>query len=264
MKPSYLLVALSLAAAGAVALAQPPAPKSKPAPGGKPMVLLLDNFQVVTGTVERVGDAYRLRRGHEVTDYRAEQVLFAGESREEVYRLMMARGPKPPAHPPAAADYNSAAFRAFPAKVQPVLMNLCADCHAKPDHPSDFKLARASAGYAHPEASNRNAREVARFVTRDDPSASPLLTKAITPHGGQRTPALSNPSHPAYRNLELWAYWAAGPEGSPAPTAVPAKKPARAVVEQPPKPGTPTPAPAAKSDDPYDPAVFNGARRIDR
>jgi hypothetical protein len=257
MKPSYfLLVALPLAAAGWGAVAQPP--KSKPA-AGKPMVLLLDDFQVVTGTVERVGDLYRLRRGQDVTDYPAKQVLFAGESREEVYRLMMARGLKPPAPPPTAADYNSAAFRAFPAKVQPVLMNLCADCHAKADHPSAFRLTRVPAGYANPEASHRNAKEVAKFVARDDPSSSPLLLKAVTAHGGQRTLALYNQSHPAYRNLELWAHWAAGPEGSPMPTAVPPKKPARAVVEQPPKTVTPAPASTLKPDDPYDPAVFNQA-----
>src|SRR5688572_23281748 len=105
MKPSYFLAA-ALILIGWGAGAQSPAPKSKPAAGGKPMVLLLDNFQVVTGTVERVGDAYRLRRGKEVLDYRSEQVLFAGESREEMYRLMIARGLKPPAPPPAAADYN--------------------------------------------------------------------------------------------------------------------------------------------------------------
>jgi hypothetical protein len=258
MKPSYLLAA-ALLLAGWGAGAQTPAPKSKPAGGGKPMVLLLDNFQVVAGAVERVGDAYRLRRGKEVTDYQAKQVLFAGESREEVYRLMMARGLKPPAPPPAAADYNSAAFRAFPAKVQPVLMNLCADCHAKPDHPSGFKLSRVPAGYAHPEASNRNAKEAARFVTRDDPSASPLLMKAVTAHGGQRAPALPNQSHPAYRNLELWAHWVTGPEGSPVQTAVPTKRPTRTVVEQPPRKTVgPAPAPATP-DDPYDPSVFNKA-----
>ena len=86
------------------------------------------------------------------------------------------------------------------------------------------------AGYANPEASNRNAKEVAQFVSRDDPSASPLLMKAVTAHGGQRAPALYNQSHPAYRNLELWAHWAAGPEGSPMPETVPVRKPTRAAV----------------------------------
>ncbi|HET6576537.1 MAG TPA: hypothetical protein VFG68_23260 [Fimbriiglobus sp.] len=240
MKPSYFLVALLLAAAGWGAVAQ--TPKSKPAAGGKPMVLLLDDFRIVAGTVERVGDGYRLRRGKDVTDYRAEQVLFAGESREEVYKLMMARGLKPR----AAADSNSAAFRAFPAKVQPVLMNLCADCHATPDHQSGFRLARVPAGFANPEASRRNATAAATFVTRDDPSASPLLVKAVTAHGGQRAPALRNRSHPAYRNLELWAHWAAGPERSPMPTKRPTPK-------------ADSPAPAPRPDDPYDPTVFNRA-----
>ncbi|HVK16381.1 MAG TPA: hypothetical protein VM533_05485 [Fimbriiglobus sp.] len=258
MKPSYLLTAVLLLA-GWNALAQSPAPKSKPAVGGKPMVLLLDNFQVVDGTVERVGDAYRLRRGKDVKDYPSKQVLFAGESREEVYKLMLARGLKPPAPPPAAADCNSAAFRAFPAKVQPLLMNLCADCHAKPDHPSEFKITRVPAGYANPEASQRNAKDVAKFVSRDDPSASPLLSKAVSAHGGQRTPALFNRSHPAYRNLELWVHWAAGPEGSPAPEAIPARKPHPTATSAAVRPLPAAAGPPAKPDDPYDPAVFNQA-----
>jgi hypothetical protein len=260
MKPSYvLLAALPLVAAGWGALAQAPASKSKPGAGGKPMVLLLDNFQVVDGTVERVGDAYRLRRGKDVTDYPAGKVLFAGESRDEVYKLMMARGVKPPA--PPSADLNSAALRAFPAKVQPVVMNLCADCHAKPDHPGEFKLTRVPAGYAHPEASHRNAKEVARFVSRENPSASPLLTKAVTAHGGQRAPALYDASHPAYRNLELWAHWVAGPERSPMPETVPARKPTVMSAPQPAAIALPAPSPVVKSDDPYDPAVFNRATR---
>ena len=157
MKPSYFLVALLLAAAGVGALAQ--SPKSKPAVGGKPMVLLLDNFQVVDGTVERVGDAYRLRRGKDVKDYPAKQVLFAGESREEVYKLMMARGLKPARAPPTATEYNSAALRAFPAKVQPVLMNLCADCHAKPDHPSEFQLRGCRPGTPTPRRATATRRK---------------------------------------------------------------------------------------------------------
>jgi hypothetical protein len=221
------------------------------------MVLLLDDFQIVEGIVEKIGDTYRLRRGKDVKDHNANQVIFAGESREEVYKLMMARGLKPPAKPPAAADYNSAAFRAFPVKVQPVLMNLCADCHAKPDHKSGFQLTRVAAGYANVEASHRNAKEVARFVTRDDPSASPLLMKAMTAHGGQRIPSLYNQSHPAYRNLELWSHWAAGPEGSPMPEVVPPKKSARAAIPPAPTTVTPPPAPPTKTDDPYDPGVFN-------
>jgi hypothetical protein len=261
MKPSYFF-AVALLLTGWGALAQTPAPKSKPAVGGKPMVLLLDNFQIVDGTVERIGDAYRVRRGKDVKDYPAKQVLFAGESRDEVYKLMMARGVKPPQ--PTATDSNSAALRAFPAKVQPVVMNLCADCHAKPDHPSEFKLTRVPAGYANPEASHRNAKEVAKYVSRDDPSASPLLLKAVTAHGGQRAPAFYNQSHPAYRNLELWAHWVAGTEGTLMPEVVPAKKPTGVTAQQPPLSATPAPATVEKSDDPYDPAVFNRATQPGR
>ena len=110
---------------------------------------------------------------------------------------------------------------------------------------------------------------MAKFVSRDDPSASPLLVKAVTAHGGQRAPAFYNQSHPAYRNLELWAHWAAGPEGSPMPEAVPVRKPTRARVgtsRQPPTTadGRTASARRAKSDDPYDPSVFNRAMQPGR
>ncbi len=236
MKPSYLSLAAAVPAAiVGSAWGQPP----KPASVGKPMVLLLDNFRIVEGTVERVGDGYRLRRGKEVHDYTAKQVLFAGESRDEVYRQMMARGAKPPA-PPGGHD------PAFAARVQPVLMNLCAKCHAKPDHPGEFKLARVPEGYADPEASRRNAEAAARFVTRGDPAASPLLAKAVTAHGGQRQPALPDRAHPAYRNLELWVRLRTGSNDLPAPAM-------QATATK------PQAAPHSTPADPYDPAVFNRA-----
>ena len=242
MKPSYGFLLAALVAAPV--LAQSPPAGQKPADGGKPMVLLLDDFQIVEGAVERVGDGYRVRRGKELQDIPGKRVLASGESRAEVYREMMARGLKPTA--PSAGDYNSAAFRAFPTRVQPVLMNLCASCHAKEGDTSGFKLVRVAEGFADPEASDRNAKAVARFITRDDPSASPVLTRAVTAHGDQRRPALLNRSLPAYRNLEQWVYWAAASQGPRKPTAVQAEKP--------------TPAPAkASSEDPFDPDVFNRA-----
>jgi hypothetical protein len=255
MKPSYFLAAAAVAAIAGFACGQPP---EKPG-AARPMVLLLDDFQIVEGEVERIGDAYRLRRGKDVYDYPAKQVLFAGESRAEVFQQMLARGVKPPAAPAAPGDVNSAALRAFPTRVQPILMNLCANCHCKPDHAGGFRLTRVADGYANAEAGHRNAKETAKFLDRNDPSASPLLAKAVTPHGGQTAPALLDRSHPAYRNLELWAHWAAGPEGSPMPPAVPAKRPAAMAPTTATATAAPTPPPVAKVDDPYDPAVFNRA-----
>jgi hypothetical protein len=215
MKPFYLLPAvLLLLAAG-----EPPA--------GKPLVLLLDDFQIIEGRAELAGETYRLRQGANVRTIPRERVLFADESRAEVYRHLLARaGKKRPV---------DAAAREFVSHVQPILMNTCAKCHCRPDHPSAFKLARAAVGYADPEATSQNVVAAMAWLNRAEPAASPLLVKAVTAHGGQRRPALYGRSHPAYRHLEAWATQAAGTAGSAKP--------------------------AAASGDPYDPALFNRAKR---
>jgi hypothetical protein len=213
MKPSYLLpLVLFLLAAG-----EPPT--------GKPLVLLLDNFQIVEGQMELVGETYRVRQGKDVRSIPRKQVLFADESRAAVYRHLLARAGKTRAGDPAA--------RAFVGTVQPILMNTCAKCHCQADHRSAFKLTRVAAGYADPEATSQNVAAAMAFLNGAAPSASPLLVKAITAHGGQRHPALYGRAHPAFRNLEAWTYQAAG-SAKPIVTA---------------------------SSDPYDPAAFNRAKR---
>ena len=54
MKPSYWLSLAAVAAAGSL-FAQQPAPT--PA-GGAPLVLLLADYRIVQGTVERIGDPW--------------------------------------------------------------------------------------------------------------------------------------------------------------------------------------------------------------
>src|SRR5437764_1366783 len=134
MKPSYVL-ALALLAAGSV-VGQAPKP-----PAGEPLVLLLDDFKIVEGTVERVGSEYVVRRGKEVRRFPDKQVLFAGESLTSVRQFLQARAANSPA---ATAAWQ----RQFNETVQPVLTNTCTNCHARPDHPSGFKLHPVGDRYA--------------------------------------------------------------------------------------------------------------------
>jgi hypothetical protein len=230
MKPSYWLP-LAAVAAGPV-LAQPPA-------GGTPQVLLLADYRIVEGTVERVGADYHIRRGKDVETIPETQVIFAGESRDAVQRYLKTRTTAPP---PGGAD--SAAVRGFPTKAQPVLMNLCAGCHAGPGNTSGFAFDRVREGYVNAEVGRRNAEAAIRFVNRDDPSASPLLVKAVTAHGGQKAPALKDRTAPAFQALELWVHQAAAADGPPKvkATSVPRVR-----------------APAPVAGDPYDPVAFNRA-----
>ncbi|OWK47183.1 hypothetical protein FRUB_00882 [Fimbriiglobus ruber] len=259
----------------------------------RPLVLLLDTFQIVEGEVARVGDDYELRQGKEIRRFPQAKVVFAGESRDAVQKYLLARAsnptPLPPAAgtPPPSGEVNAAALQVYPTKIQPVLMNMCAKCHCRPDHASRFKLARVPEGYANTESARRNIETTVAFLSRENPTASPLLTKALTKHGGQREAAFRTPTHPAYQNLELWAYWATLPNGSPLPDGIPATavvaKPApvsapgsaasatpallptsvtAAAPQQPVVPASAT-KPAASAD-PYDPAVFNKTAQPNR
>jgi hypothetical protein len=212
MKPSYLVpIVLVLVAA------------DNPAPG-KLLVLLLDNFQIVEGQTELVGETYRVHQGKDVRSIPRKRVLFADESRAAVYRHLLVRAGKTRIVDPAA--------QAFVGQVQPILMNTCAKCHCQANHPSAFKLTRVAAGYANSEATGQNVVAAMAWLNRAELSASPLLVKAITAHGGQRQPALYGRAHPAFRNLEAWAIQAAGSTGSAKPAVT-------------------------ASSDPYDPALFN-------
>jgi hypothetical protein len=158
-----------------------------------------------------------------------------------------------PIHPEAA--------RVFPAQVQPVLMNLCARCHCRPDHPGGFKLARVADGYSNEQATSRNLRAAAVFVRADQPALSPLLVKAVSPHGGMKDPPLHSRGHPAFRNLDQWASRALIPTAAPSkPTTIVqagATVPAEPAAPAPLPPAETKPAAKPNANDPFDPAVFN-------
>lgn len=235
MKSSYVLLLAALAAG--FALGEPPA--------GQPLVLLLDDFKIVEGVVERTGAEYVVRRGKDVRRIPAKQVLFAGESLPAVQQYLRTRATGTPAR------MNAEVVRHFIAKVQPVLANSCANCHARPDHVSGFKLQRVTDGYANAEGLQRNAAAAAAVLNREEPAASALLTKAVTAHGGQREPGIRNREHPAFRNLEIWVRAAASSAGPPSPVA-------KTTPDARTPPSVATPRPSAEGD-PYDPLEFNRA-----
>jgi hypothetical protein len=118
------------------------------------------------------------------------------------------------------AVFNGESAKMFATKVQPVLANLCANCHARADLSTNFKLRRIDEGYANPQATEFNLRAAARQLNRSNPAASPLLVKAVTPHGTAKEPPLRGKQLPPYKVLELWVHWAVLNEGSPMPTSL--------------------------------------------
>jgi hypothetical protein len=120
----------------------------------------------------------------------------------------------------AIPTFNGESAKMFATRVQPVLNNLCANCHARADVQTAFKLKRVEEGYANPQAAEFNIRAAAKQLNRTTPAGSALLVKAVTAHGPAKEPPLRGKQLPPYKVLELWAHWAVLPEGSPMPTSL--------------------------------------------
>jgi hypothetical protein len=263
------------------------------------------------------GDHVRLARwclAHQLLDRAIEEAEAAAKLKAEdkPFRALvcepikrqaevLATMPKTPpaAAPPAGVepadtpslDIGPESLALFVMKVQPILMNTCASCHAG-DGGGKFKLIRtAAAGVANKHILQANLAAVSAFLNREQPGASALLTKAVSVHGNTGLPPIKDRQAAAYRHLEAWAFQAAGqpvPVAPPAPmapatvvqAAPPAKEPMKPnefASEAPPtpvvvgapvatdtmtpiKPPTTTPMQPAKTEsaDPFDPAIFNG------
>jgi hypothetical protein len=264
MTPSYFrAAAANLLFFAATASAQPPMGETQANPDGpRPVVLLLDDYKIVAGTYSLDARGNYVRAGDATSVIAARRVLFVGTSAPEVKEFLATRAKEVAAKTarPPAGDFNRVAANAFPTKVQPLLTNLCASCHAKPDYAGTFKLKPIPPGYADADAARANLAATAAHLNRADPSASDLLTKSITAHGGQKAAALPRPPHPAHETLALWAHGMAAADGSATPTAIPTPKPALppAVFVSKPRVNTPMPAGVPPPvTDPFDPATFN-------
>ena len=161
--------------------------------------------------------------------------------------------PKLPKAVDAEPEIVAEAAIAFAPRVQPVLTNLCADCHAKPGYTGSFKMACGTAHDVDPAIARHNLKAAMQQIKKDDPGASPLLNKALAAHGGMKQPAFAGRGAPAYRVLEAWVFIAAGSAAAPPPApALPAVPPPDVKPALPPVPPPevksvlpPVPPPAA-------------------
>jgi hypothetical protein len=219
--------------------------------------------------------AVRLRPNHEPS-----RRLLSNLERSAWERPRPAAAPPPhEPEPPALAevDLTADALGLFSTRVQPILMNACANCHAT-GRGGAFRLTRAyGVGTADRKTMRQNLAAVIGQVNARQPQASPLLTKSVSVHGTMAQAPLRNRQAPAYRTLEEWVgrtladnpqlQERLGPPPAalalPKPPGPPAKAEARG-EELPPQP-LPAPAPPApgfgppppEPPDPFDPAAFN-------
>jgi hypothetical protein len=172
--------------------------------------------------------------------------------------------------PAAPVDLTADAMGLFATRVQPILMNTCAGCHAS-DKGGKFKLTWCyEAESLNHKVLQQNLAAVLAQVNPREPRSSPFLTKAVSVHGSLARAPLKGRQAPAYRALEDWVKLALANNpslhesspGTPAELRASARSEAAFAEDAdtpPTPPGTPPAAPPAKAaaPDPFDPAVFN-------
>jgi hypothetical protein len=216
--------------------------------------------------VEEVAAAVELRPNHAPSKRLLEHLRRAAEP----VRLT---SPEPvkmvaPPEPTNSVDLTNDSMCAFHTRVQPILMNACANCHAN-DRGGSFKLTRATADSPlGSRAVQQNLTAVMSQINRKQPGVSPLLTKAVSAHGALAQAPIKNRQSPAYQRLEEWIHQtlAGNPQllGPDVPTVSPtpsvpveppttAEKPTTSFGETKPK----EPAAPQGPLDEFDPNIFN-------
>ncbi|MSR32955.1 MAG: hypothetical protein EXR99_15790 [Gemmataceae bacterium] len=157
----------------------------------------------------------------------------------------------------------------FSTRVQPILMNTCASCHAV-NKGGNFKLHRVyQVGQANRKNMQHNLAAVLSQVNIQQPENSQFLAKALTIHGGGSKPPLAGRDSEAFKTLEGWVRLTAQRSASGATNPVPGK-PAFPASEESKKMGEFATAgkeeakdkekskmPVKETENPYDPEYFN-------
>jgi hypothetical protein len=111
------------------------------------------------------------------------------------------------ANSPPPPELSTEALSLFVTRVQPILMNACANCHTT-GRGGAFKFTRTyEPGMSNRKSTQQNLAAVLAQLNRERPLVSPLLTKAVSVHGkpGDMTQSpLKNREVAAYRSLEEW------------------------------------------------------------
>jgi hypothetical protein len=183
---------------------------------------------------------------------------------------------------PPPVDLTANSVSQFVTRVQPILMNTCANCHG-PAHTGPFQLERVrDKDVVSRRATQYNLAHVLDQINPESIATSPLLTKAVSLHGEATQPPIKNREAQAFHRLEDWVKQTVenNPQlrerGEPASSAAEPKKdqkkaedaeaqsppplslspsvpkqPTEFAASQPPPPKPTTPV------DPYDPIIFN-------
>lgn len=106
--------------------------------------------------------------------------------------------------PRIPVDLTEESLGQFATKVQPILMNACANCHGA-SHGGAFRLTRSyDSAVLNRKTLQQNLAAVLAEVNPDQPRSSRLLSKAVSVHGPLDQAPIKNRQSAAYRTLEDW------------------------------------------------------------
>jgi len=200
----------------------------------------------------------------------------------------------PALEPMPAVEVTADSLGLFATRVQPILMNTCARCHAT-GRGGKFHLTQVyDDGLANRRTLEQNLAAVLGQINLNQPESSPLLTKAVSDHAHTGQAPLKSRKETPYRTLENWvkltvannshlrdsqpaapplmppaserrsvavetrSEWGAEARSPAAPTSpvLPAPSPVPVPVSHTAAAAPPPSSPVAPAD-PYDPELFN-------
>jgi hypothetical protein len=156
-------------------------------------------------------------------------------------------------------DLNTESLSFYVTKVQPVVMNACASCHAS-GKINSFQLSRAfEGGLANRKTLQRNLTSILAQVNIEKPELSPFLLKAVSIHGDMAQPALKGKQAQAYKILEDWVQLTVANNPHLREKNSGPNLPLNLTETKADEASTPKKEdkPAAGPGDPFDPAIFN-------
>jgi hypothetical protein len=162
--------------------------------------------------------------------------------------------PPPPDAVPSVLPPGT--METFTNTIQPLVLNYCSKsgCHSARGAAA-LKLERLHPKLSGRLTTQRNLERVLKFVDRQDPSQSRLLTAPVRPHGNAKAPIFSDREQSQYKQLVMWVFAVAGAEKArEAPTLAERTAPLLQAM-----PGSGGVAPAAAREPALPPAAGTGA-----
>ena len=104
---------------------------------------------------------------------------------------------------PPITDLSAECLALFNTRIQPILMNTCATCHAG-GKGGDFKLLRCEDATANRRAAQFNLAAVVAQIHFDRAEVSPLLYKSVSKHGNMAQAPLQGRDTIPYQMLQAW------------------------------------------------------------